>query len=151
MRGLLDAFETFGGIPLVTVWNNPRTVVISRKGELTVSSPVFGEVVLDYGFAPELCSARSGNQEGAVENLVGWVKGSFLLKCRPFHDRADLEAQPGPVAPRSEHTTPEPRARNPSERAPGAGTLPSRLGSSGSPEDGGLPLGQYWSRIVLPV
>lgn len=27
-----------------------------------------------------------------MENLVGWVKGSFF-KCRQFHDRDDLEAQ----------------------------------------------------------
>jgi hypothetical protein len=29
---------------------------------------------------------------GAVENLVGWVKGSFF-KCRRFHDRADVDRQ----------------------------------------------------------
>ena len=92
VRGLLDAFEAFGGIPLVTVWDNPKTVVLSRRGELIVWNPTFGQVALDYRFAPELCWPRSGNQKGAVENLVGWVKGSFF-KCRRFHDRADLEAQ----------------------------------------------------------
>jgi transposase len=92
IRGLLDAFEAFGGIPLVTVWDNPKTVVISRKGDLIVWNAIFGQVALDYRFAPELCWPRSGQQKGAVENLVGWVKGSFF-KCRRFHDRADLEAQ----------------------------------------------------------
>jgi len=92
IRGLLAAFEVFGGVPLVTVWDNPKTVVVSRKGDLIVWNPVFGHVALDYRFAPELCWPRSGNQKGAVENLVGWVKGSFF-KCRRFHDRADLEAQ----------------------------------------------------------
>jgi transposase len=92
VRGLLDAFEVFGGIPLVTVWDNPKTVVISRKRELIVWNSIFGQVALDYRFAPELCWPRSGQQKGAVENLVGWVKGSFF-KCRRFHDRADLEAQ----------------------------------------------------------
>src|SRR6185503_13212463 len=53
---------------------------------------ILGQVALDYRFAPELCWPRSGQQKGAVENLVGWVKGSFF-KCRRFHDRADLEAQ----------------------------------------------------------
>ncbi len=92
IRGLLAAFEVFGGVPLVTVWDNPKTVVISRKGDLIVWNPIFGQVALDYRFAPELCWPRSGNQKGAVENLVGWVKGSFF-KCRRFHDRADLQAQ----------------------------------------------------------
>lgn len=79
-------------MPLVTVWDNPKAVVLSRKGGLIVWNTVFGQVALDYRFAPELCWPRSGQQKGAVENLVGWVKGSFF-KCRRFHDRADLEAQ----------------------------------------------------------
>jgi transposase len=92
VRGLLAAFDAFGGVPLVTVWDNPKTVVLSRKGDLVVWNPVFGQVALDYRFAPELCWPRAANQKGAVENLVGWVKGSFF-KCRRFHDRADLELQ----------------------------------------------------------
>ncbi len=92
VRGLLQAFEAFGGVPLVTVWDNPKTVVVARKGELIVWNPVFGQVALDYRFAPELCWPRAGQQKGAVENLVGWVKKSFFT-CRRFHDRADLEQQ----------------------------------------------------------
>jgi transposase len=92
IRALLAGLEAFGGVPLVTVWDNPRTVVLQRKGDLIVWNPVFGQVALDYRFAPELCWPRTGQQKGAVENLGGWVKGSFF-KCRRFHDRADLEAQ----------------------------------------------------------
>lgn len=94
VRSLLAAFEAFGGVPLVTVWDNPKTVVLSRKGELIVWNPVFGQVALDYRFAPELCWPRAGQQKGSVENLVGWVKGSFF-RCRRFHDRADVQAQLG--------------------------------------------------------
>src|SRR5439155_23265731 len=55
-------------------------------------NPVFGQVALDYRFAPELCWPRAGQQKGAVDNLVGGVKKSFFT-CRRFHDRADLEQQ----------------------------------------------------------
>ncbi len=92
IRGLLHALEAFRGVPLVTVWDNPKTVVLARKGELIIWNPVFGQVALDYRFAPELCWPRAGQQKGAVENLVGWVKKSFFT-CRRFHDRADLERQ----------------------------------------------------------
>lgn len=92
VRALLDALAVFGGVPLVTVWDNPKTVVLTRQGELIVWNPVFGQVALDYRFAPELCWPRAARQKGAVENLVGWVKGSFF-RCRRFHDRADLAAQ----------------------------------------------------------
>jgi transposase len=76
IRALLAALEAFGGVPLVTVWDNPKTVVFTRKGELIVWNPVFGQVALDYRFAPELCWPRAGQQKGAVENLVGWSKGA---------------------------------------------------------------------------
>jgi transposase len=92
VRALLRSFEAFGGVPLVTVWDNPKTVVQRRQGALIVWNPVFGQVALDYRFAPELCWPRAGQQKGAVEQLVGWVKRSFFASRR-FHDRADLERQ----------------------------------------------------------
>lgn len=92
VRALLRSFEAFGGIPLVTVWDNPKTVVQARQGDLIVWNAVFGQVALDYRFAPELCWPRAAQQKGAVEQLVGWVKRSFFA-CRRFHDRADLERQ----------------------------------------------------------
>ena len=92
VRALLRSFEAFGGIPLVTVWDNPKTVVQARQGDLIVWNAVFGQVALDYRFAPELCWPRAAQQKGAVEQLVGWVKRSFF-SCRRFHDRADLERQ----------------------------------------------------------
>lgn len=52
----------------------------------------FAQVALDYRFAPELCYPKRPNQKGSVENLVGWVKGSFF-KVRLFHDRTDRESQ----------------------------------------------------------
>ena len=92
VRALLRGFEAFGGVPLVTVWDNPKTVVQARQGDLIVWNAVFGQVALDYRFAPELCWPRAAQQKGAVEQLVGWVKRSFFT-CRRFHDRADLERQ----------------------------------------------------------
>ena len=76
-------WSPFGTIP---------TVVQARQGDLIVWNAVFGQVALDYRFAPELCWPRAAQQKGAVEQLVGWVKRSFFT-CRRFHDRADLERQ----------------------------------------------------------
>ncbi len=92
VRSLLGAFESFGGVPLVGVFDNPKTVVISRQGGTIQWNETFAQVALDYRFAPELCTPRRGNQKGSVENLVGFVKNNFF-KVRRFHDRADLGAQ----------------------------------------------------------
>lgn len=45
------------------------------------------QFAIDCGFTIELCTPRSPEQKGSVENLVGWVKKSFF-RARRF---ADLE------------------------------------------------------------
>ena len=92
VRSLLAGFESFGGVPLVAVFDNPKTVTLGRAGGRIQWNDTFGQAALDYRFAPELCTPRRAQEKGAVENLVGFVKGSFF-KVRRFHDRADLETQ----------------------------------------------------------
>jgi transposase len=92
IRALLLAFESFAGVPLRAVFDNPKTIVISRAKGAVEWNPTFAHVPVDYGFGVELCRPRRANQKGSVENLVGWVKGSFF-KVRRFHDREDLERQ----------------------------------------------------------
>jgi transposase len=92
VRSMLSGFEAWGGVPLVAVFDNPKTVVLNREGGVIRWNETFGQTALDYRFAPELCTPRRGQEKGAVENLVGFVKGNFF-KVRRFHDRADLEAQ----------------------------------------------------------
>ena len=92
IRALLNGFSSFGGVPLCGVFDNPKTVVVSQQADHIQWNATFGQVFLDYRFVPELCTPRSGWQKGAVENLVGFVKGSFF-KVRRFHDYEDLEAQ----------------------------------------------------------
>jgi hypothetical protein len=57
-------------------------------------NPVFAQAAMEIGFAAELCWPSRPRQKGSVENLVGWVKGSFFRQRR-FHDREDLEQQLG--------------------------------------------------------
>lgn len=92
VRSLLAGFESFGGVPLVAVFDNPKTVVISRKDRRIQWNDTFGQAALDYRFAPELCTPRRGQEKGSAENLVGFVKNGFF-KVRRFHDRADLRVQ----------------------------------------------------------
>lgn len=92
VRSLLHGFESFGGVPLVCVFDNPKTVVLSREGGRIQWNDTFGQTALDYRFAPELCTPARGQEKGSAENLVGFVKNGFF-KVRRFHDRADLLAQ----------------------------------------------------------
>lgn len=94
VRCLARDFVRFGGLPLMAVFDRPRTIV--KKGgkgrEVEAYNATFAQAIVDIGVGVEMCAPRSGNQKGTVERLVGWVKGAFF-KHRKFMDEADLAAQ----------------------------------------------------------
>jgi len=94
IRTLADHFVAFGGVPLCAVFDRPKTVALTwkRNGEITEWNPVFAYAALEIGFTAEVCWPYAPQQKGSVENLVGWVKGSFF-KQRRFRDRQDLVDQ----------------------------------------------------------
>lgn len=94
VRTLVQQFEAMGGIPLLAVFDRPKTVALTwnKQGEVTEWNPVFAGVVLDLGLGVEVCWPHAPQQKGAVENLVGWVKGSFF-KQRRFLDQEDVLTQ----------------------------------------------------------
>lgn len=94
VRALVDHFAAMGGIPLLAVFDRPKTIAKSwgRDGVVTEWNPTFGGVALDLGLGIELCWPHSPEQKGAIENLVKWVKGSFF-KQRRFLDEEDLQRQ----------------------------------------------------------
>jgi len=94
VRELAEHFCRFGGVSLCAVFDRPTTVALSwsKDGEVREWNPTFAYAALELGFTAEVCWPHAPNQKGAVENLVGWVKGSFF-KQRRFHDIADLKEQ----------------------------------------------------------
>jgi transposase len=94
VRAMVDHFAAWGGIPLLAVFDRPKTVALkwSKDGVVTDWNPTFAAVALDLGLGVELCWPRSPEQKGSVENLVGWVKGSFF-KQRRFVDKDDILTQ----------------------------------------------------------
>lgn len=94
VRSVVEHFHAAGGVPLLAVFDRPATVVLKWRGngEPTSWNPVFQDVMLQLGVGVELCWPARGNQKGAVENLVGFVKGSFF-KQRRFVDREDMLTQ----------------------------------------------------------
>jgi transposase len=94
VRCLARDFVAFGGLPLMAVFDRPRTIV--KKGgkgrDVEAYNATFAQAIVDIGVGVEMCAPRSGNQKGSVERLVGWVKSSFF-KYRKFQDETDLRAQ----------------------------------------------------------
>jgi transposase len=96
VRTLVAHFEAMGGVPLLAVFDRPKTVAIkwNKAGEVTKWNATFTDVMVELGVGVEVCWPGRGNQKGSVENLVGWVKGSFF-KQRRFLDDEDLHTQLG--------------------------------------------------------
>lgn len=94
VRVMVDHFAAIGGVPLLAVFDRPKTIANKwgRDGQVTEWNPTFAGVVLDLGLGVELCWPYSPEQKGSVENLVKWVKGSFF-KPRRFLDEEDLQRQ----------------------------------------------------------
>lgn len=93
VRSVVSCIAAFGGSSKEWVFDNPRTVRISPIGvSPVVLHPYLRDLVAEYRVIPTLCAPRRGNQKGSVENLVGYVKKSFLF-ARRFDNLADLETQ----------------------------------------------------------
>jgi transposase len=94
VRAMMGHFEAWGGVPLLSVFDRPKTVAIAWKkdGAVTEWNTTFAAVMLELGVGIEVCWPARGNQKGSVENLVGWAKGSFF-KVRRFWDDVDLREQ----------------------------------------------------------
>jgi transposase len=93
-RTLVAHYEAFGGVPLLSVFDRPATIVHAWKKDGTVTdwNQTFAQVMLELGVGIELCWPGRGQEKGAAENLVKWVKGSFF-KQRRFVDDEDLTQQ----------------------------------------------------------
>ena len=94
VRNLAEHLDSWGGAPLLCVFDRPKTVALKwrRNGEVTEWNPVFAYAMLEIGIGVELCWPQQPQQKGTVENLVGFVKSSFF-KVRRFHDPVDLDQQ----------------------------------------------------------
>ena len=122
VRALVDHFAAFGGIPLLAVFDRATTVAVkwARDGQVTEWNALFAGVALDLGLGIEVCWPASPQQKGSIENLVGWVKGSFF-KQRRFVDDADLQTQLAEWHRRGEYAAAVARDGRDSGRPPGRG------------------------------
>jgi len=75
---LIACFTTIGGVPWVVVTDNMKTAVLGRdEGNQPIWNPAYQKLAVEFKFHPDVCAPASGNQKGAVENLVKYVKGNW--------------------------------------------------------------------------
>lgn len=93
LRCLIACFQEIDGVPWAVVTDNMKTAVLGRTAQHEpIWNPAYQKLAVEFKFHPDVCAPASGNQKGAVENLVKFVKGNFL-PGRSFYDDADLAEQ----------------------------------------------------------
>lgn len=93
LRCLIACFAEIDGVPWAVVTDNMKTAVLGRDEQnQPIWNPAYQKLAVEFKFHPDVCAPASGNQKGAVENLVKFVKGNFLAG-RTFYDDAELAEQ----------------------------------------------------------
>lgn len=77
VRCHLNAFGYLGGVTDTILYDNMKTVVLSRQGEHIEWNPQFLDFARRYGFLPRLCLPGRKETKGKVERTVGYVRSSF--------------------------------------------------------------------------
>jgi hypothetical protein len=92
LRGHMEAFEAFGGVPRTALYDNMKTVVLEREGDAIRFHPRLLELAGHYLFSPQPCNVARGNEKGRVERRIRDLRTSFLAG-RTFRDIADMRVQ----------------------------------------------------------
>ena len=92
LRGHVEAFQTWPGIPRTLVYDNLRSAVLERAGTAIRFHPRLLELAGHYHFAPRPCTPGRGNEKGKVERQIQYLRHAFFA-ARTFIDVNDLNAQ----------------------------------------------------------
>lgn len=78
VRGHVAAFEAFGGVPREILYDNLKTAVLERHGDLIRFHPTLLELAGQYHFAPKPCAPYRANEKGKVERAIQYLRRSFF-------------------------------------------------------------------------
>jgi len=92
LRGHVGAFEAWGGLPRVLLYDNLKSAVLERQGDAIRFHPTLLEFAGHYRFEPRPVAVARGNEKGRVERAIRYIRDSFW-PARSFVDVADLNRQ----------------------------------------------------------
>lgn len=92
LRGHMTAFEAWGALPRVLLYDNLKSAVLERRGDAIRFHPTLLELAAHYRFEPRPVAVARGNEKGRVERAIRYVRESFFA-ARTWRDLDDLNAQ----------------------------------------------------------
>lgn len=81
-RSLVRAVQYFGGCPRQLLFDNPKTIVLDRYGDLVRFNPTLLELCSQLCVQPRVCEVGKPNQKGGVERAIRYMRDRFLAGRR---------------------------------------------------------------------
>jgi hypothetical protein len=78
LRGHVRAFSYFEGVPRIVLYDNLRSAVLERRGNLVRFHPRLIELCSHYHFQARPCAPARGNEKGRVERAIRYIRESFF-------------------------------------------------------------------------
>jgi len=88
----VDGFEKFGGVPRAILYDNLKSVVLERQGDLIRFHSRILDFAGHYHFAPKPVAIARGNEKGRVERKIRDIRESFFA-ARTYGSLTDLNRQ----------------------------------------------------------
>lgn len=116
LRGHVGAFESFGGVPRVILYDNLKSAVVERRGDAIRFNERLLELSAHYHFEVRPVAPARGNEKGRVERAIRYVRDNFFA-ARPWQSLEDLnqQAQAWTATTAAGRKCPEDRARSVAE------------------------------------
>jgi len=92
VRGHVEAFAEFGGVPRVLLYDNLKSAVLERHGDAIRFHPTLLEMSAHYRFEARPVAVARGNEKGRVERAIRYIREAFFA-ARAYADLADLNRQ----------------------------------------------------------
>src|SRR5690554_2828012 len=92
LRGHVDAFEYFGGVPRTLLYDNLKSAVVERYGDAIRFNPTLLALAKHYHFGPRAAAPARGNEKGRVERSIRYIRDSFFA-ARDWVDLETLNAE----------------------------------------------------------
>lgn len=86
LHGHVAAFQAWGGVPKVLLYDNLKSAVLERQGDAIRFHPTLLDIAQHYRFDPRPVAVARGNEKGRVERAIRYVRDNFL----PARDLTDI-------------------------------------------------------------
>jgi transposase len=92
LRGHAAAFAAWNGCPRVLLYDNLRSAVLERQGDVIRFHPTLLAFAAHYRYELRPVAVARGNEKGRVERAIRFARESFFA-ARQFRDLDDLNRQ----------------------------------------------------------